>query len=203
MQNKRDKVETKKKDKKDDIANILTARSALLDFFSDRAGSFASFFVASIFGLATLLTIVQGIKRNNPLEYGALIVVSFVVYVAFASAGYHTFKRFVHYADIADRLVGYHADKLERETARRSLIDIAELEKLKFYTQPEGKEWKETTLKEHFIKQTEKQDRQFARKILKRKFNLLYGGLIGLLWILVFLPKIVDILVLVFPCLVS
>lgn len=70
------------------ITNILTARSAILDFYSDRATSFASFFVASIFGLVTMLAIVQGINRegayDNPSYYGFLIVVSIIVYMAFA-----------------------------------------------------------------------------------------------------------------------
>jgi len=186
----------------DRIANILTARAAILDFYSDRAGSFTSFFVASIFGLVTLLAIVQGTHRevahNNPLYYGVLIVISIVIYIAFAYAGRHTFERFAHYADIADKLVMYPiADKVENETIQKSLMDIAELEKLKFETQLECT----TNLRKYILRKSKIQDRLFEKKVLSQHFDLLYLVLLGLLGALVYLPKIVDILLLVFPCL--
>jgi hypothetical protein len=190
------------KEETDRIANTLTARSAILDFYSDRATSFASFFVASIFGLVTMLTIVQGINQGgaygNPSYYGFLIVISIVVYIVFAYAGRYIFKRFAHYADIADKLV-FEPRVLneESETIQKSLFNIAELEKLKWRTQLEG----ESNLKKYREKTSKVQHQLFAKKALRCRFDLIYSVLVVLLGTLVFLPKIVDILLLIFPCL--
>ena len=179
----------------DETVNVLTARSAILDFYSDRATSFASFFVASIFGLVTMLAIVQWIDRglayNIPGYYGLLIGISIVIYVLFAKAGHYVFTRFVHYANIADKLV-FEPFERGSETIRRSLLDIAELEKLEFCTKTEG----QTNLREYLRKRTDRQEKRIEKKVLKTTFDFMYLILVVLLGTLVFLPKIVDVLLL-------
>jgi hypothetical protein len=50
-------------------SNKIAARSALLDYYSDKATSFGGFFLASIFGLITMLALIQGIDyRNSSFE---------------------------------------------------------------------------------------------------------------------------------------
>lgn len=72
--------------------------AALLDFYSDRATAHASLFVASIFGILTLLALVQNFNSNT------LIFISIIAYFIFSYLGYHTLVRFGFYADIAQRL---------------------------------------------------------------------------------------------------
>ena len=179
----------------DETANILTARSAILDFYSDRATSFASFFVASMFGLVTMLAIVQWIDRgvayDIPGYYGLLISISIGIYVLFAKAGHYVFSRFVHYANIADKLI-FEPSKKGSNTIRRSLLDIAELEKLEFCTEFEG----QTNLREYLKKRTGQQEKRTVKKALKNAFDFIYFILVVFLGTLVFLPKIVDVLLL-------
>ena len=47
---------------------MIAARSALLDYYSDKAAAFGGFFLASLFGLITMLAIVQGMNFKNPLD---------------------------------------------------------------------------------------------------------------------------------------
>jgi len=85
------------------LSDELTAQSALLDFYSDRAVAHASFLLASIFGLVALLTIVQEmISAPSPT---ILIHISLVSFVILSYAGYHTFRKFGHYAADANNLV--------------------------------------------------------------------------------------------------
>ena len=70
--------------------------SALLDYYGDRTVSFASLFVASIFGLVTVLTIAPAQHTRN-----YLVFIHFLIFLMFAVAGYYTFQRFGFYANIA------------------------------------------------------------------------------------------------------
>jgi hypothetical protein len=88
------------------LSDPIAARSALLDFYSDRAVAFGGFFIASIFGLLTVLTLSQGIKCADITWENVLVVLSMVVYVVFAYIGYYVLRGFTYYAKIADKLEG-------------------------------------------------------------------------------------------------
>lgn len=91
------------------FSHLLTIQSALLDFYSDRAVAHASFLLASIFGLVTLLAIVQQmisqtlINPSRTLSF--LIYFSLVPFGALGYLGYHTLRRFGAYAAAAHELV--------------------------------------------------------------------------------------------------
>lgn len=93
--------EEKKKPNDDRMTDVLTARAALLDFYSDRAVAHASFLVASIFGLVTLMAIVQ-LMINHALNL--LIYISLIPFVVFSYLGFHSLRRFGKYASVADKL---------------------------------------------------------------------------------------------------
>lgn len=85
-------------ERKAENTNLHIARLApLLDFYSDRATAHASLFVASIFGILTMLAIVQGLN-------GFVVWPSIFVYFALTYAGYFTLVRFNFYAGIAHKL---------------------------------------------------------------------------------------------------
>lgn len=86
-------VEVERKKPSKDSIEVL---SALLGFYSGRAVSFASLFVASIFGIVSFLAIIQGIGDNWQLR-----LVSIFPYVAFSIAGWYTYRKFSFYAEIA------------------------------------------------------------------------------------------------------
>jgi hypothetical protein len=79
---------------------LATRFDALLDFYSDRAVAHASFLVASIFGLVTMLAIVQQLDENNI----AIIWLSSVVFFGISYMGYFALIRFGFYADVAQKL---------------------------------------------------------------------------------------------------
>jgi hypothetical protein len=81
-----------------------TRISALLDFYSDRAVAHASFFVASIFGLVTLLSIVQQLNMHLTWFSIPLSWYSTPLFFAFSYVGYYTLGRFRFFADISDKL---------------------------------------------------------------------------------------------------
>lgn len=62
---------------------MIAARSALLDYYSDKAAAFGGFFLASIFGLISMLVIVQGINCNNHPFDGILIGTILIIFCAF------------------------------------------------------------------------------------------------------------------------
>ena len=80
--------------------------SAQLDFFGDRATSFASLFVASIFGLVTLSAIIQSLSASNGVDI-VIIHLSMIPFAVFAGAGWYTLQKYFHYGDIAER-IRYH-----------------------------------------------------------------------------------------------
>lgn len=165
---------------KDETANMLTARSALLDFYSDRAVAFASFFLASIFGLVTVLAIVQGIEDSV-----FLISISLFLFWAFAYAGYYTFQRFRFYADIASKL----------QAGKGGLKKTARLDKLKFAIETGGKKTKTTNLADYLKKKVEEQEQMLGQRFFMRwrdrtikAFDLLYWFLVWVLGMLVYYP---------------
>jgi len=97
------------RDIRDDTLSA-TRISALLDFYSDRAVAHASFFVASIFGLVTLLSIIQQLNMHLTWFSIPLAWCSIPLFFAFSYVGYYTLGRFTFYADISDKL-GEHGLK--------------------------------------------------------------------------------------------
>jgi hypothetical protein len=95
------KIKSLLKDKsysKDDDATNLPVYTALLDFYSNKATSFVSLFVASIFGIITLSAIISGITNSHQAQ------VSVIPFVIFSTAGYYTLQRYFSYGEIAEKL---------------------------------------------------------------------------------------------------
>jgi hypothetical protein len=101
------------------LGNVIAARSALLDFYGDRATSFVSLFIASIFGLVTISAIIQTMLfgmvgqetilsqffNNVKLSLNSvIIIVSVFMYVTFVEVALYTYKRYTFYSDLADKL---------------------------------------------------------------------------------------------------
>jgi len=86
---------------------FVTRIGALLDFYSDRAVAHASFFVASIFGLVTLLTIIQQLNMHLTWVSIPLSWYSILLFFAFSYLGYYTLGRFGFYADMSQKLNEY------------------------------------------------------------------------------------------------
>ncbi len=165
---------------KDDMSNTLTARSALLDFYGDRAVSFASLFVASIFGLVTVLAIAQAINYLSPIGWLRpvfLFIFSIFPYGVFAFVGYYNFKRFKFYADIAEKIgtesVWVHA-KFDKVPYER-MIKGKTIHFLSEYIKDRSDEQKQAFLKK--------------RRILD-KFDWFYWLLVLLLGISVYFPAL-------------
>jgi hypothetical protein len=71
--------------------SLFTSRvAALLDFYSDRATAHASLFVASIFGLVTVLAIVQAFILVNPPIERWIVWASEYLFFIFTYVGYFT-----------------------------------------------------------------------------------------------------------------
>jgi hypothetical protein len=122
----------------DEMSNSdeLSAKAALLDFYGNRAVSFASLFIASIFGLVTMVALFQaigasGFSSGEPIRWSLnfmALLVSGLAYVAFSYAAYYTFSMFSNYASVADVLV------------RESLHQAAKSENLTFPLRATGKD---------------------------------------------------------------
>lgn len=179
-------MSTKRSESDKTEANMLTARSALLDFYSDRAVAFASFFLASIFGLVSTLAIFQGIEGSVFLVLGSLIL-----YWTFAYAGYFTFRRFSFYAGIADRLRGSLEESAKLDEAR-TFVDLkpemlaldSEIKTFK------GKKYKETNLSTYRDIVLARQEQMLGRHVLKKQkyVSAMYWVLIWVLGVLVYYP---------------
>jgi hypothetical protein len=78
--------------------NNVAIFSAVLDFYGNRATSFVSLFVASIFGIVTLSAIVQVIQSVIP------VFLSIIPFVIFSLAGYYTLERYFYYGDLAEKV---------------------------------------------------------------------------------------------------
>jgi hypothetical protein len=176
-----------------------TARSSLLQFYGQRTVSFASLFVASIFGLITWLGIVQRIEGEGT-SYLIFMFLSSIVYVALAYVSWHTFRRYVYYADLTSKLA---------ENSRGSMRDYAKFEEMDFGIEKEHYE----ALPEELKRQTKKEGDKFylnfkayfdvenknqSQSLLKkvnftgRKFRLVYLISIILLWIVVYIPLLIS-----------
>ncbi len=59
--------------KSNNLSDIIAARSALLEYYSGKASAFGGFFLASIFGLISLLAIIQGLECE-PVSTDSILV---------------------------------------------------------------------------------------------------------------------------------
>ena len=78
----------------------------LLSFYSNRTTSFASLFVASIFGLVSFLGLAHQIVQKPDINLWA-VALSLIPYLIFFLAGFHTFSRYTYYAEIAHMIEAY------------------------------------------------------------------------------------------------
>ena len=104
----------------DEPGNKIAARSALLDFYSDRAVSFGGFFLVSLFGLVTMLALVQGIESSRDLVTTSMVGLSLIPFLIFAIMGYAAMQRYIHYAGIASDIEGGKGG----EKTLRSIADL-------------------------------------------------------------------------------
>jgi hypothetical protein len=89
---------TQKFDKVFSKENNVAIFSAVLEFYGNRATSFVSLFVASIFGIVTLSAIIQVINSPTP------VLISTIPYFIFSLAGFYTLQRFFYYVDLAEKV---------------------------------------------------------------------------------------------------
>lgn len=76
--------------------------SGLLDYYASRATSFASLFIAALFGLVAVATIIKGIRLDNYGIFGYGL--SFIPYFAFVGLTWTTWQRFQYWKDISDKI---------------------------------------------------------------------------------------------------
>lgn len=138
--------------------------SGLLDYYNSRSTSFASLAVASVFGLVTLASIIQNtFDRTLVLSSDiAPLVISFIVFLGFASACLYTIQTYFHYAVISD--------KIKRHALERPYI--SELTKIRWKDYDRDNKFNETNLFETIAdlgKQHEK-----LRFLTKKKYVLLF-----------------------------
>lgn len=169
------------KEKEDRDAELLATRiGGLLDFYSDRAVAHASFFVASIFGLITLLSIIGQLDTGLKWFSIPLFWWSIPLFFAFSYVGYYTLGRFSYYADISQRLsAGYYAD-ISRKLGEYGLRPEETLQGVPY--KPKNKPKK--TLKDYIDKQEELQKNLFIlKKIIAKGRGKSYLAL--LYWVLI------------------
>jgi len=185
-------------DEKENTADSLQARSALLDFWADRAAGFASLFVASIFGLVTVLALGQQIVSNGmspPLLYWVTVTLSFVSFIAFAGAGLYVWGRFAYYAELAQIL----SDEIIEKHAKLDEVKITQKPQVKSLlanlNEKERKDEKNLNLYNYYRRVAGlKQDTSRTRKYVIRYFRWLYAILILILALVVYLPALARVL---------
>jgi hypothetical protein len=190
-------ADTKQERGKCNMFDELSARSALLQFYGQRAVSFASLFIASIFGLITWLAIARGIEVKGAC-YLIFMVLSSIVYIVFAYASRHTFRRFVYYANIASKLA---------TESKGSVKDYANFEGMDFeigekvyngLTEELKKEVKKEdgkfrlNFQAYFDDENKKQYQSFVRDLSERRFGIIHSVLMILLWIVVYVPLLIS-----------
>lgn len=161
--------------------------SGLLDFYSDRATSFASLFVASIFGIVTLAAIIENFGQNY-WQYG----LSLIPYIGFLVAGSYTWSRFEHYAGIASTIEGICL----------RWYNHSKLEKLVVWAETKKGDTSEMKFPSYLAQKTRGQEKRRIKKYLFSNFKYFAILLIGALSIVVyweFLNQIWEFLRLIIP----
>jgi hypothetical protein len=195
MKRETDKKKKLKSSTDPDMANKLAARSALLDFYSDKAAAFAGFFIASIFGLLTMLALVQGIKSLNlstvPILFGLsidqiLVILSFFPVLVFAYMGNYVIRRFNHYSVIADMIEMGDGTK-----KGNGLRYSAALEEVYYNVHEKGKDERKK-VSEVMGNRSEKQRKTIGKRVVRNSslFRTLYWLLILVLIIVTYGPYI-------------
>ena len=114
--------------------NVIAARCALLDFWGDNAVSFASQFVASIFGLITMSALIHSVliylEDNNLPDYAliAFFIFSFLLYLGLSYVARYTYIRFTNYSSLASNLAFFS----------KGLYETAKLQELTAWIYPEN-----------------------------------------------------------------
>lgn len=121
------------------------------NFYSTRAVAHASFFVASIFGLFTVLALMDSSfleLSSNWSSWAALVLLSFTYWGVFA-VGWHSFMKFSQYsiyAEYAESLTAQKANELvvTRSFERNEIVTLATI-----LARP--REWFNRKLKRYYI----------------------------------------------------
>ena len=165
----------------DQTSDRIAARGALLEFYSGRCVAFGGFFIAAIFGILTVLTLVQGIFVGTAYVEVPLIVLSLIVYGIFGYVGLFVLKGFSHYVNIADMLEG-------GRTIPGDLRDYAALNEMKF----KDKDGKETNVTEEMNRKYGERKNSVGKVILSdsKKLKGAYIILLVLLGIIAYVPLI-------------
>ncbi len=179
-----------KVDKKEELLfpsdNVkVGATAGLLDFYSDRAVAHASFLLACVFGLFTLLAIVQGVN-NLGMNDLVLIVVSMAPYGTIVVIGFHCLRRFSFYASMSEEL-------------RRILMEYVKTVKVSAQTREKGKRKEFTNLEEYEKKYLKKRFAGVLNKFKESKYRKYFEAFaVFLVFILpaivVYLSKILQLL---------
>ena len=132
------------------MSDIVGALTGLLDFYSDKANAQASFLVADIFGLFTLLAIVE-VMDNHTLQF-----FSIVTYAVLLMVGYHCLVRYGYWTQLADA-IQFRVDDYALSTV------------LPTWVWEKGR-WKPITLGEYIEKHKTAGLREYVRMLV----NILY-----------------------------
>ena len=140
-------------------SDVISARTAFIDFYGNYAVSFSSQFVASIFGLITLCALVNVVmisidKQFNPLSV-VVIIFSMLMFIGFTLAARHTYSRFKYYSDLASKLIN-NAD---------CLLNVAQLGETKTYFKVRDNEKKIRELEETYLELKEKLPENYKESI--------------------------------------
>jgi hypothetical protein len=164
----------------------------LLDYYNSRSTSFASLVVASIFGLVTLSAIIQSefskildLSISSSSDIGP-IVISNILFILFAGAGYYTIKSYFFYAVISDKIKSYAL-----ETPYYS-----QLERTKWWEFKEGK-FSETSLLFAIKSLTRKHGNTPIKKWMQKSYAMSGSFILSivLLWVFIYWSLIVQYII--------
>ena len=169
-------------------SNKISARSALLDYYSDRAVSFSGFFLASIFGLLTMMALVQGIECNDVTIQSVFLILSVFPVFTFAYMGWYVMKRFSYYVEIANKI---EIGDMTKEG--NGLRFSAALDEIKCdISNDQGKSEKKDVL-QLIEGNATKQNKLVGKKIItSRWFREIYWILIIILALITYLPSLIK-----------
>ena len=89
-----------------ELSDEIAAKSAILDFYSSKAVAFGGFFLAFVFGIFAMLTLVQGINCVDKVLEIELLLLSILVYIILGYGGYYALQGFYSYAEISSEIEG-------------------------------------------------------------------------------------------------
>ena len=165
--------------------DTIAARSALLDFYSDRCVAFGGFFIASIFGLLTVLSLAQGINCGDASLQFQLIVLSWVAYGFFGYIGFYVLRNFSYYANFANILEGGTGDP-------EALRSYAKLNDITYWKQEKDKPKEKIGFSDYMTEISAKRNNSLHRRLLKNKKFLFFSfvTLYFILAVITYIPLI-------------